>query len=133
MLAALREIGLAETLDELDAHLADPDELAEEHARVSLPIVSIARDLLRIPAVERAAVLRHDQPDPSGEAALLRLDQVPQHLQVAPFVLRWPERVNAARHASILTTDRVHGGDQQRNDVVRRERMRRWIHRMPPE
>src|SRR5216117_4196067 len=73
VLAALGEVGLVEALDELETHLAEPDELAKQDGGIALPVPPIARHLLLVPLLERAAVLRDDEADPAGKTPLLGL------------------------------------------------------------
>src|SRR5262249_45969862 len=71
--------------DELDAVVPPPHKLhpdALRHARAVLPIY---RDLRLIPRA-RLRLAGPDLADPSGESALLRLDEVPHDLIRAPLI-----------------------------------------------
>src|SRR5437763_888376 len=69
MVAAARQIRLAQALDETDAVVAKRGQLGEERAAVRVTVSAGARDLVLVPALELRVATREDDPDAATEAA----------------------------------------------------------------
>src|SRR5205823_321514 len=121
MVAAARQIRLAQALDETDAVVAKRGQLGEERAAVRVTVSAGARDLVLVPALELRVATREDDPDAATEAAALRLDQVAEHLLRAPLAGRRMPGEHALGGAGELGGQRARGGAQEVGDLGGRE------------